>query len=332
MTAATGDGQEAALRCVRCGASPLDGVATGYRCPSCGAAFPVVNCVARFVGSELYTGAFGFQWKRFARTQLDSANGTTRSRDTFVEKTGWAPAALRGASVLDAGCGMGRFAEICVEAGADVHAVDLSVAVEAARANLGHRPGIRFYQADILELPFVENSFDFIYSIGVLDHTPSTREAFLRLCPLLKPGGRIAIWVYSSDPPPPLSSRLLRTVTPRFPSRLLLGLCWLAVPLYYLHRLPVIGPYSVRLLYTGMDDRAEWRWLSTFDWYAPRYKWTQSWDEVEGWFREAGLEAIERGSFPVSVRGRRPVSQAGPLQPGDHRASVAGPPPDANDS
>ena len=45
---------------------------------------------------------------------------------------------------------MGRFAEICANAGADVHAIDLSVAVEAAFANLGSRDNVSVYQADIM--------------------------------------------------------------------------------------------------------------------------------------------------------------------------------------
>ena len=141
---------------------------------------------------------FGFQWNHFAKSQLDSANGTTRSRDTFLEKTGFTLQELRGKRILDAGCGMGRFAEIALEAGAEVHAVDLSAAVEAARANLGGRGNISFYQGDILNLPFVPGTFDYIYSIGVLHHTPSTKLAFQSLVPLLRPGGRIAIWVYST--------------------------------------------------------------------------------------------------------------------------------------
>src|SRR6184192_1986771 len=120
-----------------------------------------------------YTDSFGFEWNRFSRTQLDSANGTRRSRDAFIEKTGWALDDLRGKRVLDAGFGMGRFAEIAADAGAEVHAVDLSEAVFAARGNLRQRANVHIYRADIMALPFRERTFDFIYSLGVLHHTPN---------------------------------------------------------------------------------------------------------------------------------------------------------------
>ena len=168
-------------------------------CHACSQRYPIVGGVPRFVPADAYADSFGFQWKRFARTQLDSANRTTRSRDAFVEKTGWSLDELKGKRVLDVSCGMGRFAEVAADAGAEVYGIDLSRAVDAAFANLGSRSNVWVYQADVINLPFVPESFDFIYNIGVLHHTPDTRAAFLRLPELLRPGGAIAIWVYSTE-------------------------------------------------------------------------------------------------------------------------------------
>lgn len=296
------------LKCVRCDTVALEEGQGAWACPTCKASFPVRSGIPRFVGGEWYSESFGFQWKRFERTQLDSANGTTRSRDTFLQKTGWSLHDLRGRRILDAGCGMGRFAEVCADAGAEVHAVDLSAAVEAAARNLGYRPEVHLYQADIMNLPFPDGSFDFIYSIGVLHHTPDTRGAFLRLLPLLKPGGSIAIWVYSRKLRLFWGSEVLRIGTPALPRSWLLQASRVAIPLYSLHRLPLVGWFSRILLPTSMDPDPEWRWLDTFDWYSPRFQWKHTYEEVEGWFREGGLTEIRRGEFPVSVRGirRRP--------------------------
>ena len=296
------------LKCPACGRTPLDASPSGWTCGGCRAEYPIVDGVARFVSSEQYVGSFGFQWNTFAKSQLDSANGTTRSLDTFEEKTGWRIDSLRGLQVLDAGCGMGRFAEVCAAAGASVHAVDLSRAVEAAARNLSHRPNITFYQADILNLPFAHGTFDAIYSLGVLHHTPDTRRAFMSLVPLLKPGGRIAIWVYSAKLRLMFGGELLRLVTPRLSTERLLRLCRIAVPLYHVHRLPVIGRATTAILPTSLNPDPEWRWLDTFDWYAPRYQWKHTYGEVEAWFRDAGLTGIARASFPVSVRGQRKTS------------------------
>jgi ubiquinone/menaquinone biosynthesis C-methylase UbiE len=293
------------LKCVKCDKSGLERDAAGWRCPACAATYPIVGGVSRFVSSEHYVGSFGYQWNTFAQSQLDSANGTTRSRDMFVEKTGLPLDTLAGKRVLDAGCGMGRFAEICIQAGADVHAIDLSSAVEAAARNLGHYSNAAFYQADIMNLPFDDATFDVVYSIGVLHHTTDTRKAFLSLTRLVKPGGRIAIWVYSTKLRLMFGGELLRLVTPHLPKPVLMKASKVAIPLYHLHRLPVVGRFTSAVLPTSLNPDPEWRWLDTFDWYSPRYQWKHSYKEVEGWFREAGLTEITRESFPVSVRGVR---------------------------
>jgi ubiquinone/menaquinone biosynthesis C-methylase UbiE len=293
------------LKCVKCGHTGLEKDSAGWTCAACAATFPIIDGVGRFVASEHYTGSFGYQWNTFAQAQLDSANGTSRSRDTFVEKTGFSLEGLGGKRVLDAGCGMGRFAEVCIAAGADVHAIDLSTAVEAAARNLGHHSNVAFYQADIMNLPFADGTFDVVYSIGVLHHTPDTKQAFLKLSRLVKPGGRIAIWVYSTILRLMFGGELLRMVTPRLPKPLLLKASRVAIPLYHVHMLPVLGRLSTALLPTSVNPDPEWRWLDTFDWYSPRYQWKHTYAEVEGWFREAGLTNIAREPIPVSVRGAR---------------------------
>ena len=50
--------------------------------------------------------------------------------------------------------------------------------------------GTHFVQADVLELPFRPESFDAVFSEGVLHHTPSTERALKALVPLLAPGRR----------------------------------------------------------------------------------------------------------------------------------------------
>ena len=84
-------------------------------------------------------------------------------------------------SVLDVGCGAGRFAEIALRTGAKVVALDYSTAVDACYANLGHHENLEVVQGDVYALPFVGRSFPFVYSLGVLQHTPDVRTAFAAL-------------------------------------------------------------------------------------------------------------------------------------------------------
>lgn len=261
----------------------------------------------RFVDSDSYAGSFSKEWNWFDRTQLDRPDEQrTESREAFELKTGFSPTDLAGKTVLDVGCGMGRFAEVVCAHGGRVVGVDLSVAVEAAQRNLGARPDTAFLQADVFDLPLRAGSFDLIYSLGVLHHTPDTRAAFSQLPRLLKPGGKIAIWVYSSERPwRYLASDLYRKLTTRIDEEHLLKVCRALAPLGRLYRTR-FGRFLSPLLPISPHPDPEWRVLDTLDWYAPKYQWKHRWREVEGWFRDAGLEDIRRQDFAVSISGRRP--------------------------
>jgi len=321
------------LRCPACAApvalagGTADGtgeVAEGQLACQAGHHYPIRRGVPRFVPSQAYSASFGFQWNRFARTQLDSATGRDESYRTFMQKTGVEPVDLSGKMVLDVGCGMGRFVELCARAGARVFGVDLSLAVEAAAANLRAWPNANVFQADLFRLPFPDAAFDLVYGIGVLDHTPDTRAATLALPRLLRPGGTLAIWVYSrhlADRLPHLLSVAYRQVTRRLPPDRLLALCQILAPLGRLHRIPVLGHLTYCLLPVSKHPDPECRILDTFDWYAPQFKWRHTYGEVTAWFREAGLEEIRCLPVPVAVRGKRP--EAPPRTPAEPARSAA---------
>lgn len=130
---------------------------------------------------------------------------------------------------------MGRFAEVASRWGAKVVGIDLSKATEMAAQNLADRPDVLICRADLRQLPFAPRNFDYIYSIGVLHHTPDCKQAFKGLVPFLKPGGAIAIWVYSSYDKWYRMSDVYRKITTRLPARQLHALCRLTDPLYYVH-------------------------------------------------------------------------------------------------
>lgn len=283
-------------------------IINGRLCSPSGEEFPIVRGVPRFVKDEHYAASFGLQWSLFSRTQLDSANGTSQSRDTFQEKTGWKLSELEGATVLEAGCGMGRFLEVASGAAGSVVGIDMSAAVDAAYENLKGRGNIHIIQADIFHLPLRRGNFDRIYSIGVLHHTPDTRLAFGELIPLLAEGGEISIWVYGKSIRNPIAlclSDLYRMITTKMPRDKLLNLAKCAKPLGKIYRVPGLGTALNTLLPISPHPDPEWRWLDTFDWYSPRYQFRHTSGEVRTWFEEAALEDIVALPVPVSMKGKK---------------------------
>ena len=268
--------------------------------------FPIIGGIPRFVNSELYVENFGFEWNVHALTQLDGASSDESER-TFRAKTGFNPEDLRGKLILDVGCGMGRFSDVASRWGGSVVGIDLSRAVEAAQRNVGGRENVNIAQADIFGLPFRDETFDFIFSIGVLHHTPNTRAAFECLPRLLRKNGRIAIWVYTGYSPAKwLFSDFYRRFTPTMPKRFLYAISHIAVPLYFIQKVPILGRILRWMVPVSSDPNPEWRVLDTFDWYSPKYQWKHSYEEVFPWFEENGLTSIRVLKVPVALEGTKP--------------------------
>jgi 2-polyprenyl-3-methyl-5-hydroxy-6-metoxy-1,4-benzoquinol methylase len=162
-----------------------------------GTSYPIVQNIPRFVSPDNYAAAFGLEWKIHSRTQLDSHTGTTISRTRLERCLGQPVDAMRGVRVLEAGCGAGRFTELLVGSGAFVHSIDLSVAVEANRENIGDRANYTVGQADLRSPPFPPGAFDVVICLGVLQHTPSPEESIRSLWRMVTPGGLLVIDHYT---------------------------------------------------------------------------------------------------------------------------------------
>jgi ubiquinone/menaquinone biosynthesis C-methylase UbiE len=107
----------------------------------------------------------------------------------------------RGLNVLEIGCGLGTDGAQFARAGANYTGVDLTeAAVELARKRfeLFDLSGT-FRTADAENLDFADESFDLVYSHGVLHHTPDTVRAVHEVHRVLKPGGRAVVMLYHRD-------------------------------------------------------------------------------------------------------------------------------------
>jgi ubiquinone/menaquinone biosynthesis C-methylase UbiE len=118
---------------------------------------------------------------------------------------------MNGKWVLDVGCGSGRFAEVALSSGAHVVALDYSSAVDACYTNLRHHENLHVIQGDIYSLPFAPSTFSFVYSLGVLQHTPDVAKAFATLPPIVSGGGASLCRLLRKIIQKPIPSQILVT-------------------------------------------------------------------------------------------------------------------------
>ena len=103
--------------------------------------------------------------------------------------------------VLEIGCGLGTDGAQFAKAGADYTGVDLTqAAIDLARRRFQvFNLSGEFRIADAEKLDFADDSFDIVYSHGVLHHTPDTAQAISEVHRVLRPGGNALVMLYHRD-------------------------------------------------------------------------------------------------------------------------------------
>lgn len=269
--------------------------------------YPVIGGIPRFCDPSNYTDNFGLQWNRFSDIQLDRDEGSQQSATRFFTETAWPPEDLAGIDLLEVGSGAGRFSRVVLEhTKANLWSVDFSTAVDANLKNNGKLGAGRFhlFQASIYEMPFADNSFDKVFCLGVLQHTPDFEASIKALIAKARPGGEIVVDFY------PIkgfwtkihAKYLLRPITKRLSHERLLSLIdrhadrlialsrWLTSrKLNVLNRfVPVCDIHGTLPKELSSRELREWVVLDTFDAFSPTYDNPQRIRTVADMFRRHG--------------------------------------------
>lgn len=289
--------------------------------------YEVKQGIPRFVGGSNYADHFGAQWNKYRLTQLDSYTGKPITRERIRRCFGdelWN--ALPGKNVIECGCGAGRFTEVLLSQGAQVTSVDLSTAVDANAQNFPLSSNHRIAQADIMHLPFAPHSYDIVFCLGVIQHTPKPEKTIAALYSRVKPGGTLVIDHYTHEigrwtKTAPLFRQVLKRLPTPTAIRVTEKLVDVFLPLHrrvakksigrkIVHRIsPVLSFYS---LYPELPDRLqrEWALLDTHDSLTDWYKHLRTKGQIRRTLERLGLTDIwcEYGGNGVEARGKRPLS------------------------
>jgi SAM-dependent methyltransferase len=157
----------------------------------------IVDSIPRFVDpEENYAESFGWQWKRWRDTLSDSRSTGTAKRDLILERTHFGDYDIGGKTLLECGMGGGDDTEVLLTLPfSEVHAFDLSTAVERARQFLDD-PRLVIFQASIYDIPYLDAAFDVVFCHRVLQHLPDPRRGLRAVCRKVKPGGLLFAHCY----------------------------------------------------------------------------------------------------------------------------------------
>jgi SAM-dependent methyltransferase/uncharacterized protein YbaR (Trm112 family) len=294
---------------------------------SCGASYPIIGGVPRILRKELLDdvlltygranggqspqaasdavadvqkatmSAFGFEWLRYS--DYDADNYDNWMPEGFSPQEGFADRIG-----LEIGCGAGRHAEKTAQWAREHFAVDLSYAVDAAFRRNRHSLNCHVIQADAFALPFEGEKFDYVYCLGVIQHMHSPPDGFRNLAGYVREGGILLVNVYQSSRA--LSRRFLealRKVTTRMPARPLNAICFVAGTFDFalclgwraIDRLGMASLFGWLVPERTKEYARHSYKTVVVDWYdrlACPVKLHYSSEELAGWYRNAGFEAV----------------------------------------
>ncbi len=252
------------------------------------------------------------------------------ARIRFDVTTKW-PDNLKGQLILEVGCGAGQFTEIALETQAEVYSFDMNEAVEVCSENVKSsvlKDNHHLFQADLYKIPLTYGVFDKIFCLGVLQHCPCVKKAYIGLVPFLKPGGELVVDCYLRQPIKDTFNLkyLLRPFFKWWRPSWLFAFCSVVISVAYdtkswLTKIPLAGKFISELIpigklnyepdyYFSVSQIKEIKTLSMFDMLSPKYDLPQRLSSFQLWMKEAGLEILEltTGYNGINARARRPIT------------------------
>ncbi len=227
--------------------------------------------------------SFGQEWSIFKYNNDTTWGFTADSRKKrFLKELNITPEELKGKKLFDVGCGNGVLTSALSDYGMETFGIDVSPSIESAYLN-NTNINTQFVQGDLQNPPFKILSMDIVYSTGVLHHTNNTELSFSCISPIVKPNGRLYIWLYR--PEKDLRHNLLintRKVTNKLP-------IWLQYSIYLIFLVPQ-GMLKEKL----RGKKITWReqLINYFDVLSCEFRYEHTPEEVKIWYSKRAFSNL----------------------------------------
>ncbi len=288
-----------------------------------GKRYSISNGIPRFILDKTYNATWEYKW-----THIDAGRGINfriadkndiayQMHDIFDRNNhgGKAFEYMRGKVVLDLGCGVGQYSYRALEdyQPSKLVALDLTGGVDIFRKIMlerfpQHKSKVLLVQASVFQMPFRDETFDYVFALGVLQHTGDTRDAITQAARLVKENGQINFWVYPSEIIPLSLGTSEKGRTDIKPSKEYIRLLFNYWVIYrWIHAfrkmphdrvvrivrffssdfwyklnkssIPVVSPLARLLFGTVQDPDFHYRFINNYDGWVNT--WDESWNEDE---------------------------------------------------
>jgi len=198
-----------------------------------------------------------------------------------------------GCSVVDLGSGTGRWVRILHEVGAkSITSIEPSDAIALCKQKNADLDRVVYHQVTGDKIP--EGFYDIVYSFGVIHHIPEPDPVIKRIFQVLRPGGRVVIWLYGRENNGLylVFAQSLRAITVHVSHNTLDKICALMVPLVRLYsRLAKFISLPLRSYMESVIDKLDDYTLKhvIYDQLDPHY--------AKYYRRHEAIELLERAGF-----------------------------------
>jgi len=228
--------------------------------------------------------SFQKEWSIYDYNDKTWGLNVEERKKIFLRDMDVIPEKLRNKIILDAGCGNGTLSMGLSDFGMRVVAMDI-IDLRRIKKEIKANSNVHFIQGSVLEPPLKLGLFDFVFSSGVIHHTPDPKKAFRELIKLVKIGGKIYIWVYRKKKGP--KDLIIYSIS-RITSRLPISFQNLIYSLFTMI-FRTIEIFNRKKIKKNRTERMVW----FYDSLSPRYQSRHSLEEIFSWFKEEKISNIK---------------------------------------